>query len=126
MDNLTGSIDLLKLNRSGIATIKGIKCLVIPIQENDIFVSADENLKPKAAYLGLSVYARREPSQYGKTHYVKQSFSKEYREAYPQQVQEKPYLGDMKTFEFENKNAAETVSAPQVSVEDDESSNLPF
>lgn len=125
MENLTGSIDLLKLNKTGIATIKGVKCLVIPVQENDIFISADEDLKPKAAYLGLNVYARKEASQYGKTHYVKQSFSKEYREAYPQQVQDKPFLGDMKPFVFENRNAAETVDAPEVSTEDD-SDNLPF
>lgn len=125
MENLTGSIDLLKLDKTGIATIRGVKCVVIPIQENDIYISADENLKPKAAYLGLSVFARKEVSQYGKTHFVKQSFSKEYREAYPQQVQEKPFLGDMKTFVIESKNAAETVDAPSVNVEDKED-QLPF
>lgn len=125
MENLTGSIDLLKLERAGIATIKGLKCLVIPIQENDIYISADENLKPKSAYLGLSIFARKEASQYGKTHYVKQSFSKEYREAYPQHVQDKPFLGDMKPFVFENKNAVETVDAPTVST-DSEQDDLPW
>lgn len=74
--------------------------------------------------MGLSIFARREVSQYGKTHYVKQSFSKDFREAYPQQVQEKPFLGDMKPFVVENKNVAETVEAPAVNVEDDD--NLPF
>lgn len=125
MENLTGSIDLLKLEKTGIVTIRGVKCVVIPIQENDIYISADEKLNPKSAYLGLSVFARKEVSQYGKTHYVKQSFSKEYREAYPKQVQEKPFLGDMKPFVIENKNAAETVNAPSVNVED-EKDDLPF
>ena len=44
MSNLQGSIDLLKLQRTGIATIRGVKCLCIPIRENDIYVSVDENL----------------------------------------------------------------------------------
>ena len=33
--NLTGSIDLLKLEKTGIATIKNKKCVIIPIEEND-------------------------------------------------------------------------------------------
>ena len=72
--NLQGSIDLLKLELAGIATIKGKKCLVIPIQENDIYINMNEDLKAKAAYLRLSIFERREVSRYGKTHYVKQSF----------------------------------------------------
>lgn len=51
--NLTGSIDLLKLEKVGIATIKNKKCVVIPIEENDLYVSMDENLKAKAVYLKL-------------------------------------------------------------------------
>lgn len=58
--NLQGSIDLLKLELAGIATIKGKKCLVIPIQENDIYINMNEDLRAKAAYLGLSIFERRE------------------------------------------------------------------
>lgn len=72
--NLTRSIDLLKLEKAGIATIKNKKCVVIPIEENDLYVSMDENLKAKAVYLGVNINERREPSQYGKTHYCKQSY----------------------------------------------------
>lgn len=124
--NLTGSIDMLKLSRAGIATIRGVKCLVIPIQENDIYITADENLKPKSAYLGINVIARREVSQYGKTHYIKQNLSKEYKEAYGQEVaSQKPYLGDMKPFVFESNNAANNVEAPSENVED-EGNDIPF
>lgn len=124
--NLTGSIDMLKLSRAGIATIRGVKCLVIPIQENDIYITADENLKPKSAYLGINVIARREVSKYGKTHYVKQSISKEYKDAYGQDVvSQKPFLGEMKPFVFENTNAANNVEAPSANVEDDKN-DLPF
>lgn len=66
--NLTGSIYLLKLEKVGIATIKNKKCVIIPIEENDLYVSMDENLKAKSVYLGLNVNERREPSQFGKTH----------------------------------------------------------
>ena len=53
--NLQGSIDLLKLEKAGIATIKNKKCVVIPIEENDLYVSMDENLKAKAVYLGINI-----------------------------------------------------------------------
>ena len=43
--NLTGNINLLKLDMAGIATIRGIKCVVIPIQENDLYVKVGTDLK---------------------------------------------------------------------------------
>lgn len=39
--NLTGSVNLLKLEKAGIATTKNKKCVVIPIEENDLYVSMD-------------------------------------------------------------------------------------
>ena len=72
---------MLKLEKAGIATIKNKKCIVIPIEENDLYVSMDENLKAKSVYLGLNINERREPSQFGKTHYCKQSLSRQYRDA---------------------------------------------
>ena len=86
--NLQGSIDLLKLEKAGIATIKNKKCIVIPIEENDLYVSMDENLKAKSVYLGLNINERREPSQFGKTHYCKQSLSRQYTEM-PQKRRDK-------------------------------------
>ena len=79
--NLTGSVNLLKLEKAGIATIKNKKCVVIPIEENDLCVSIDENLKAKAVYLNVNINERREPSQYGNTHYCKQYLSKQYKDA---------------------------------------------
>lgn len=125
--NLTGSIDLLKLEKTGIATIKNKKCVIIPIEENDLYVSMDENLKAKSVYLGLNVNERREPSQFGKTHYCKQSLSKQYRDANKTdaEAKSKVYLGDFKPYEFEgSSNAAATVEAPVEQVGDD--SHLPF
>lgn len=125
--NLTGSIDLLKLEKTGIATIKNKKCVVIPIEENDLYVSMDDSLKAKAVYLGVNINERREPSQYGKTHYCKQSLSRQYREAHKPETEAKAkiYLGDFKPYEFEgSSNAAATVEAPVEQVGDD--SDLPF
>jgi hypothetical protein len=78
--NLRGSIDLLKLVKSCVVDIKGVKCVVIPVEFNDIYVSKDEENKAKGAYLSLNIWQRREPSKYGKTHYVKPSFRKEFLE----------------------------------------------
>ncbi len=124
--NLQGSIDLLKLDLAGIATIKGKKCLILPILENDIYISIDENLKPKAAYLSVNIYERREPGKFGDTHNVKQSFSKEFREKIGREVMDKkPYLGNMKPMEVKN-NAVGTVSAAKVPDDDIEDDGLPF
>ena len=122
--NLNGNIDLLKLSRAGTATIRGVKCLVIPIIENDLYVTEDESHKAKGCYLGLSVCERREVSDKGVTHYVKQRFSKEYRESHTEEeMGEKPYLGNMKPFNIERKNPAETVEAAIANTEEDD---LPF
>lgn len=124
MSNLQGSIDLLRLQRTGIATIRGVKCLCIPIQENDIYVSVDENLKAKSAYLGLSIFERREVGKNGDTHNVRQSFSKEFREAAGKdELDRRPYLGNMKPLIVESRNASATVSAPEAVAEEDD---LPF
>lgn len=125
--NLQGSIDLLKLEKAGIATIKNKKCVVIPVEENDLYVSMDENLKAKAVYLGVNINERREPSQYGKTHYCKQSLSRQYRDTHKTEAEAKSkvYLGDFKPYEFEGSgNAAATVNAP--SLQTDWEDDLPF
>lgn len=125
--NLQGSIDLLKLEKAGIATIKNKKCVVIPIEENDLYVSMDENLKAKAVYLGININERREPSQYGKTHYCKQSLSKQYRDVHKAEAEAKAktYLGDFKPYLFEGSgNAAATVDAPTLQTDGED--DLPF
>lgn len=122
--NLQGSVNLLALELAGVATIKGKRCVVIPIQENDIYVGVDDNSVAKSAYLGLSVFERREIGKYGDTHNVKQSFSKEYREATTKEaLDKKPYVGNMRPLVIESKNGANTAIAP---VEETEKDDLPF
>lgn len=124
--NLKGSIDLLKLEKTAVMTINGNsgpkRCLVIPIDDNDIYISADQSTgKARSAYLSLNIYERKEPSKYGKTHYVKQSLSKNYREMADEELVKKKndiYFGDFEQFTFEGSNQSASVSAPVAAVAD--------
>lgn len=79
--DLSGSIDLLKLHNSGMATIRGVRCLVVPIEDNVLYITKDDTTgRAKACYLGLVIRERKEVDQWGKTHYCKQQLSKEFRE----------------------------------------------
>lgn len=119
--NLTGNINLLKMDMAGIATIRGIKCIVIPIQENDLYVKVGTDLKAEGVYLGINVYERKEVSRYGQTHTIRQSFSKDYRERETKEVLDaKPFIGNMKPF---RENNLDTVNAPTTTTQDDD---LPF
>ena len=67
--------------------------------------------------------------QSGDTHGLKQSLSKEAREKMSdEELKSIPFIGNMKPYEYEAKNASEVVEAPQVQVApaDDYDSDLPF
>lgn len=128
--DLSGSIDLLKMTNSGMATIRGVRCLVIPIDGNDLFVTKDEDTgKAKGCYLGLTIRERKEPDQWGKTHYCKQQLSKEFREGAPQEVldaKKNTYLGNFKPMVFDDSNQAGTVQVAPIADTDVQSDDLPF
>lgn len=104
MDNIKLSINLLKLNRSGVATIHGVHCVIIPIEDNDIYVSSNEQNKPKGAYLSVCAWESLN-NKYGNTHIVKQSYSKEYRNKYPDAEKQSPILGNGKVLTYQSKQA---------------------
>lgn len=130
--NLTGSIDLMRLQNVGTKVFPtkdgGEKrCIVIPIEENEIFITKDEMTgKTKAAYLGLNINQRREVSKRGATHYAKPAVSKMFAEQFPALAEErrKSYCGDFNPYVFEDGNAANTVIAERVERRDDD--DLPF
>lgn len=132
--NLRGSLDLLKYENACVIPVTSKKTgitkngVFIPFEENDIYVSADEKSKAKSAYAGLLINARREKSQYGKTHYAKQSLSKQFREAHPELAEKrsKVYMGDFEPYVFEGSNAANRVEVEDVEVPADEKDDLPF
>lgn len=116
MDNFNAKLNLLKLKRAGVMQIQGrgevLRCLVIPIEENNIFVSTDDNNRPKAAYLDLTAWALQNP-KYDETHMIKQSLPKEVREKMTDEEKKSmPILGGMRPVSFEVQNAATTCDAP--------------
>ena len=100
------------------------RCLVIPIEDNHLFVSANENGTPKAVYLDFNAFALKEP-KYEQTHLVKQSLPKEVREKMAKEdLDSMPILGGMKTLDTTLINAAQTCNAPFAQPEED--NDLPF
>lgn len=75
MGNIKGSINLKKLKNVGIMDIQGkhskVKCLVIPIKMNHIFLSE------KTAGLDFIGFEPKTKSDKGDTHLLKQSVPKE-------------------------------------------------
>ena len=130
--NLTGSIDLMRLQSVGtkdIPTRNGDtkRCIVIPIEENDIFITKDELTgKTKSAYFGMNINQRLEVSKFGATHYAKPAVSNKFAEKYPALAEERrnTYVGDFKPYVFEGGNAANSVAAEVV--QRDENDDLPF
>lgn len=130
--NLTGSIDLMRLVNVGtkiFPTRDGgeKRCIVIPIEENDIYITKDEMTgKTKAAYYGVNINQRREVSQHGATHYAKPSVSNKFAERFPELAEQRKntYIGDFKPFVFEGGSAVNSVAAEFVQREEDD--DLPF
>lgn len=135
---IVGSINLARLSNVGILNVKGKtgtkKCVVIPIEDNDIFVKVSEKTDmngqkytSKIFALGCEVYEKREPDQYGNTHYAKCSVSKNYIESHSQEdvdARNKIYLGDFKPVEIPSSNMAGSIPAPDV--QSGNNDDLPF
>lgn len=124
MGNLNEKLNLMKLKKSGVMRVKGkgetLECLVIPIKENHLFVSLDEDGKPKAVYLDLTAWEIKD-SKYGDTHMVKQSLPKEVRiQMTEEEKKMQPVLGNIKP--FTNENTEYNAPFAQTLEEDD----LPF
>lgn len=133
MSNFSGRINLMKLKNSAVVSINGRtgakKCVVIPIDDNHLFVSADENNKAKGVYVDFIAWENKSPLQSGDTHGLKQSLPKEAREKMTNEDKKAmPFIGNMKPYEYEAKNASEVVEAPQVQVapNNEYEEDLPF
>lgn len=128
MTDFNGKLNLLKLKRAGVMQIPGrtevLRCLVIPIEENNIFISTDENNRPTAAYLDLTAWELKNP-KYEETHMIKQSLSKKIREKMTDEEKKAmPILGGLKTANFEAQNGASTCDVHFAQAQD--LSDLPF
>ena len=122
MESINMNLNLMKLSRVGVASIKGLKCVVIPIEENDIFISLNNDGKAKSAYLNITAWANKNGvSQYGDTHLVKQSFSEEFKKSHAEYCQNANILGNGKPVKPMSK--VDEVQAQEVAPEE---SDLPF
>lgn len=137
---LVGSINIGKMSNVGIMTIQGNecakKCLVIPIEENDVFVKVEnKTTRDGQSYLdrkyciGVEIYESREVDQYGNTHYIKVATSKQFVNSHTQEEVDKrnhTYLGNLKPVTIPSSNQASAIDAPvaNVTLKDDE--DLPF
>ena len=117
MTNFNAKINLMKLSRAGIMQIQGrgetLRCLVIPVEENHLFVSVDEySNKPKAAYLDVTAWELQNP-KYEETHMIKQSLPKDVREQMTEEQRKSmPILGGLKPVSFDVHNGASDCDAP--------------
>lgn len=63
-ENYGIKVNALKYQNAGVLNIKGRtgtkRCLVVPIEDNDLFESVNEDGSPKAVYLDLTAFALRE------------------------------------------------------------------
>ena len=131
MENFQIKQNLLKFNNSFVMTIKGKtaqkQCVCIPIEDNHLFVSADENLKAKAVYADINVNQYENgKSQYGDTHYLRLSVPKEIREKMTEEQKSAiPYLGNMKPSQISVTQSTD-VNSPGYSVPEDDLDDLPF
>lgn len=137
---LVGNINLANLSNVGIMTVKGQtcskKCLVIPLEENDVYVKVEEKTTAdgrkylsKKFCIGIEVYALREQDQYGNTHYVKASTSKSFINSHtPEELEtrNKIYLGNLKPMAIPSSNQASTIDAPVADAVPGENDDLPF
>ncbi len=88
MSNLSIDINLLKLDKAAVVELKNkngenVKCVALPIEGNDLYASVNQTTGQPSVYLSLAAWENREKGKYGDTHYIKQSHSKQWREAHP-------------------------------------------
>lgn len=128
--NFSGKLNLLKFKNACIVSVKGKtttkRGIFIPIEDNNMFISADEEMKPKGAYVDFIAFENAETGRYGDTHSIRQSVAKEVRDRMSEAEKNAiPFLGNMKPYEIQN--AAQDANAPYVETVPDECyEDLPF
>lgn len=117
--NYNLKLDLAKLNKVGVANITGksgnkVKCVVIPVEENNIFLS-----EKGGVYLDLACFELRQEN-YGQSHLVKPSLSEEQRKAMTDEEKNAvPIVGSLKPMKAKQAEVKEEVQP-------DPADDLPF
>lgn len=139
---LVGSVNLARLENVGIMSVKGQsgavkKCVVIPIDENDIFIKVEEktNAQTGEVYisklyaLGIEIMEKREPDQWGNVCHAKLATSKEWINNHTPaelEARNKVFLGNFKSVAIPSSNQAATIEAPLADQAPQEDDDLPF
>lgn len=129
MGNFQGKLDFMKLKNACVISVKGKtgekKGVFVPIEDNNLFISTDENNKAKGAYFSFSAFETKQIGKYGDTHMIKPSFDKNTRAKMSEEERRSiPILGNMKPMEFNNAtHAVEPTTTPVAHEEED---SLPF
>lgn len=130
MENFSGKFDFLKLKNACVISVNGKsgakKGVFIPIEDNNIFVSTDENNKARGAYYDFLVFANKQTTKFGDTHMIKPNLDKATRTSMSEEERRSvPIIGSMKTFEIQN--SSQTVEAPVAPiVKEEKYDSLPF
>ena len=107
MANYNVKLNLLNLNDAGVADMKGPngikRCVVIPVDENYIYLSKDNSDDVKAAYLHLVAFENKEQGRYCDTHGVKLEYPKEVRKRMRENNESTPFIGNIKPIESDAK-----------------------
>lgn len=94
--NYNLKLDLAKLNKVGVANITGktgdkVKCVLIPVDENNIFLSEKGGI-----YLDLACFELRKEN-YGQSHLIKASLTEEQRKSMTdEEKNQMPIIGALK------------------------------
>lgn len=120
-------INLLKFKNSGVINIKGSteskQCVVIPIEDNHLYLSVDESLKPKGVYIDAVAWENNQPSQYGDSHGIRQSLSKEVRDKMTDdELKAVPFIGNARPMVIQQ----QTANVSTIDVSNNNIDDLPF
>lgn len=104
------NVNLLKLKGAFVRSLQGREskkvCLIIPIDDADLYQKVDEDLKIQKVTLSLAHFERNEVGQYGDTHIVKQSHSKAWNESHSEEEKKaEPILGNSSPLKSEHRAA---------------------
>jgi len=122
--NYNLSIDICKLKDSGLATLKGRRCIIVPLEANHI-----EERDGKVS-IPVTMWERTDrntgqpiPDQYGSTHYLRLNLKKEVRDAMTDEERKNiPYLGNAYPAVPKSGETAKEIPVSDSDVTDD----LPF
>lgn len=120
MSNISIKVNLRQLEHGFMTTKKGVKCIVLPIKENNLFEGE------KGVYLDMQAWEidpDKRSADRKDTHIVSQSLSKEVRDALPD-GKYPPTLGN--AIDWNQQGGSSTLTPEAQDFSGDDGQDLPF